>query len=123
MKKILILVVMALITPLCISAQKEIRYVVPETTLLVEGDPYVSLYDPVSKSSIVAFKETRKFVVYIENHKDSVSFPPEISAKDTFWIISMNHEGFSIQKIADNPLVFGFDFKKKTWIAGRMYNY
>lgn len=123
MKKILVLVVIVLITPLCISAQKEIRYVIPETTLLVEGDPYISLYDPVSKSSIVAFKETRKFIMYIENRKDSVSFPPEISEKDTFWIIAMNRDGFSIKKIADNSLVLGFDFKSKTWIAGKMYNY
>lgn len=127
MKKILILAVVALITPLCSSAQEEIRQIVLETSLLVSEDPYVAIYDPASKSRVTAFRNTKEFIVDIknnalENEEYRVPFPPELSAEDSFIINSMNSEGFSIMKTSDYPAVLGFDVKSRTWILGKIYS-
>ena len=127
MKKILILVIVVLITPLYSSAQENIRKIVPETSLLVEADPYVAIYDPVSKSRVMAFRDTKEFVVDIKNASMDnleyrVLFPPDLSAEDSFVITSMNSEGFSIMKTSGYPTIIGFDLKSRIWIPEKIYS-
>lgn len=127
MKKILILAVLALVMPLCGSAQEEIRQIVPETSLLVSEDPYVAIYDPNSKSRVMAFRSTKEFVVDIknpkmENEEYRVAFPPELLEEDSFIFNGMNSEGFSITKTTGDPTVLGFDARSRTWILGKIYS-